>query len=252
MLNAIHGVSPRPTLPHTEELGKYEQDNSGWTYAVNKVAYPEQSLGSSPWMNSNQALLGPTPAFAVHDEGPRSSISVSVISMQDEAPTSSRPALEPTSPAISTSNHFGLSKGSPIEARNSFFLASMPQLQRMDFPDPVKRESLMHTSEYDRKISPSSLSQRPFSESSTPNFSRPSSRGGDPHILLPDHTEFYRQLTQSQRPPAQSSILSDYSESGRLPNGRPKTRDLGRPEDLTALPPILPLKDLRKSQIGWI
>src|ERR1700712_2650605 len=113
--NVIRGVNPRPTLPHSEELGKYEQDNSGWKFGGKEVAHSERIFGSEPWMNSNQALLGPKPTFAAHDEGSRSSISVSVISTQDEALPSSELSYEPAFSAISTSHHFGPSKGNPTE-----------------------------------------------------------------------------------------------------------------------------------------
>lgn len=253
ILNAIHGVNPRLALPHNEELEKYQKDNSEWIHGGEMVAHSERALGSEPWMRSNNALLGPKPTFAIHDEESRSSIAVSVISTQNEALQSPQPAYESASPTIATSNHFGPSKGTPIEARDSFLSYSVPQLKRMDFPDPVKVDSSMRMSEYDLKFSPLSLPQRPYSGASTPNFSRPSSRGGDPQIPLPGQADFYRQVTHSQRSHAPSPVLSDHSESGRLPNGRPKTADLSMPEEeLTALPPVPPFKDLRKSQIGWI
>jgi hypothetical protein len=249
MLDVIHGVNPRPAAPHSEELGKYEEDNSQWKNNEKEVAHTEQVLGNEPWMRSTHALLGPKPTFAVHDDGSRTSISTSIISSQDQPQS----ALEAASPAISNSNHFGPSKGIPTNARDSFSASSVPQqLQRMNFPDPVKVDSSMRMSDYDLKISPLSLPQRPRSGNSTPNFSRPSSRGGDPQFPLPDQTDFYRHATRSQSSLRASSVLSEHSASGQTLNGRLKTAHLSRPEEeLTALPPVPP-KDVRKTQMGWI
>lgn len=237
-LNAIHGVNPRPAITHNEEMKKYEEEKkSSWVQSGKAVTQSERSLGIDSWNRSNAALLSPK-TFVVHDAGSHSSILLSVISAQD-SPRSLDSPRKPPSPAFSSSSHFGPLKGSP--GRNSFFSPSAPQLQRMDFPDPVKIDPPMRVGEYDYRISPLSFPQCPFSGISTPNFSRPSSRGGDPQIPMPDQYSFYPQVahSDSQKSLALSPGLSHHSESGQLPNGRPKTADLSKPEnELTALPPV--------------
>lgn len=249
-LNAIHGVNPEPAIPHNEEMKKYEEEKSSWVQSGKAVTQSERSLGIDSWNRSNAALLSPK-TFGVHDAGSHSSSLVSVISAQDSPQFLDSPR-EPPSPAFSSLSHFGPPKGGP--SRNSFFSPLAPQLQRMDFPDPVKIDSPMRLGEYDYRISPLSFPQRPFSGIITPNFSRPSSRGGDPQIPMPDQYSFYPQVAHSnpQKSLALSLGLSHHSESGQLPNGRPETADLSKPEnELTALPPVPPFKDLRTNQIGW-
>jgi hypothetical protein len=250
MLNAIDGIDPQPATIQNQELGKYEKDNSRWPSSENGSTQSAKALGSSPWMTSNQALLGSKPDLALHDEGPRSSISASIVSRQDEVPPYSQLAFEPASPTLSTSSQ----KGSPMEAMDFIFPAP-------GFPDPVKVQPVIRTNEYDRKISPLSLPQRPFPKPGVRNFSRPTSRGGEPQIPLPDHGELQRQVRQSQRSLTLSSIRSDFAESGQLPNerllnGRPKTTVFEMlEENLTALPPVPPIpppKDVAKSQAVWI
>lgn len=195
-------------------------------FPQNKELRDNKALGNEDWGRSNASLLSPTPMLGAHHANSRSSISLSAMPAQDEALWCAGSPREPFSPAFSVSNHFGLQKGNP------FYSPSVTQLQCKEFPNPP---------------------HQPYSGSSTPNYSRSSSRGGGPQILRPDESYFDRQVANlvSRKTLPQSSVVSQPSRVGQLPNGRPKTADLGEPEsDLTALPPFPTPKDLRSNQ--WI
>lgn len=251
-LNAVHGVDPRPRVSRNEAMKKYEEDKSSWPQDDKAVMQSEQSLGNDSWNQSNAALLAPSQTFGIHDAGSQSSISVSGMAVPNSPGLLDSPREHP-SPALSSSSHFGPPKGIPGEV--SMSPSSLTQLQRMDFPDPVRVESPMRVGDFDRRISPLSYPQRPFSGTSTPNFSLPSSIGGDPQIPMPQQYSFYPQPSHSvsQSSFALSPSLSQQPGSSRPSSARPKTADLGKPEnELTALPPAPPLKELRRIQSGWL
>lgn len=255
-LNAIHGVDPQPAVPHNEKVTKYVEDKSPWVHDVHDgkaVAQIERSFGNESWNHSNAALLSAKPPFGVHDAGSHSSISLSAISMQ-ESPQFLEIPREAPSPALLSTSHFGPSTGNLV--RNPFLSSpSESKLQRMEFPDPVKIDPASRASDFNHKISPLSIPQRPYSRTSTPNFSRPVSRGVRPSFPMPDQYSFYPSVTHSnaQVSPTRSPGLSRHSVSGQLPSGRPRTADIGKQEpNLTALPPIPPPMSVRRSRSGWI
>ncbi|TID23520.1 hypothetical protein E2P81_ATG03089 [Venturia nashicola] len=254
-LDAIHAVNPRSAISHKKEMTKNEGDTLPWVRKIKVVTQPERSLGNDSWNQSNAALLLATPTLGVHDAGSQSSIAVSVMSAQESRHFLDSPRKAP-SPVVSSTTQFGPPRGNP--GRISQFSPSGPSgssLQRTHLPDPVKSDSPLRAGESDDKISPLSIPQRPYSRSSNTNFSRQSTGGGNPSIPMPNQYKPYPKLAHSRSCTSLplSPGLSQHSVSGQLPDGRPKTADLGKPENkLTALPPVPPLMIARRSQSGWI